>query len=335
MPEDIAEWLIPKFEQVSISGRSISQPDESDTEEDEEDEVFVTKDYMVGFGQQLYQEFAPSSFIRAYETLQNELGNEFKTIQIYTDEPAIPWELMVPYRSNQSLGLSHAMARWIIPKYRSNFTVPNQQLSNQKVYRVTPNYEGNLKLYATAAESRFIGQLFGTRSESVEARYATVKSLLQQTDASIIHYSGHGYARRDNAQNVVDYGLILEDERLKALNWRGMLVGNQNSSLMFFNACEVGLAERTAGFVDGWSQVLTDTGSRGFISSLSELGDRGAAGFSKRFYTELDHQIKINGKANVAELIRQSKLKFNRSENPTDIAYVYYGDVGLEVDIQP
>ncbi|MGK0474036.1 MAG: CHAT domain-containing protein [Candidatus Azotimanducaceae bacterium] len=115
-----------------------------------------------------------------------------------------------------------------------------------------------------------------------------VKQLLQQSNTGFIHDSGHGYAQRDEAQNVVDYGLILQDQRLKALNWRGMMVGKENASLIFFNACEVGLAESSAGFVDGWSKALTDTGSRGFISSLWELGDQGVAKSSQRFYTEID-----------------------------------------------
>jgi hypothetical protein len=331
LPEDIAEWLIPKFKQFSISGRSLPA-NEADDYDDEEDE-YVTKDYMVGFGRQLYQEIAPSRFITTFEQLQATLGDEFKTIQIYTDEPSIPWELMVPTGSDQLLGLSHAIGRWIIPKHRSNFTVPGQHLAADKIYLVTPSYEGNLKLYSTAAESRFIGQLFEDSAELVTAKYNPVKQMLQQSNTGIIHYSGHGYAQRDEAQNVVDYGLILEDQRLKALNWRGMMVGKENASLIFFNACEVGLAERSAGFVDGWSKALTDTGSRGFISSLWELGDRGAAKFSQRFYTEIDRQLKEDSAATVAEAIRKAKLTFNRSENPTDVAYVYYGDVGLKVEL--
>ena len=333
LPEDIAEWLIPKFKQFSISGGSLPGTEADDYDDEEDEPEYVTKDYMVGFGRQLYQEIAPSRFITTFEQLQATLGDEFKTIQIYTDEPSISWELMVPIGSDQLLGLSHAIGRWIIPKHRSNFTVPGQHLTAEKIYLVTPSYEGNLKLYSTAGESRFIGQLFEDSAELVTAKYNPVKQLLQQSNASIIHYSGHGYAQRDEAQNVVDYGLILEDQRLKALNWRGMMVGKENASLIFFNACEVGLAERGAGFVDGWSKALTDTGSREFISSLWELGDRGAAKFSQRFYTEIDPQLKEDSEATVAEAIRKAKLSFNKSENPTDVAYVYYGDVGLKVEL--
>ena len=340
LAENIEEWLIPKFKQFSISGRSLpgtesdSELDEDDLEDDWEDEPeFVTRDYMVGFGQQLYRQFAPQNFKRAFTQLQAKLGEEFDTIQIYTDEPAIPWELMVPERSDQMLNLSHAVGRWIIPKHRSDFTVPQQTLQASRVFLATPEYEGNLKLYSTAAESKYINELFDQKSERIAARYSPVKALLTSATASIIHYSGHGYAQRDEAQNVVDYGLILEDERLKALNWRGILANQTNPSLIFFNACEVGLAEKSAGFVDGWSQALTDTGSRGFISALWELGDRGAAQFSKRFYDDIAQQLESGSQASVADAIKNAKQSFNRTENPTDLAYVFYGDVGLKVSL--
>tara|TARA_R110002072_G_scaffold12295_1_gene53541 strand:+ start:7838 stop:9790 length:1953 start_codon:yes stop_codon:yes gene_type:complete len=334
LAENINEWLIPKFKQFSISGRSAPVADDKIDEDDEEEEFeYVTRDYMVGFGQLLYQQFAPPSFIEAYEELSEKLGDNFTSIQIYTDEPSIPWELMVPKGTDQFLSLTHAMGRWIIPKNPSDFTIPEQSLIANKVYLVTPSYEGNMKLYATASESRFIGELFGQSSENIDAKYSPVKELLLSSNASIIHYSGHGYAQRNDAKNVTDYGLILEDQRLRALNWRGMLYRSQNPSLVFFNACEVGLSETTAGFVDGWSQALTDTGSRGFISALWELGDRGAAQFSKRFYTDLSKQFSEHSEASIADAIRRAKQSFNRSENPTVLAYVFYGDVALKVSM--
>lgn len=328
LPEDINQWLLPKYQQFSRKGRGIS------VEETKETDV-AEKDHMLGFGKLLYKQFAPKSLTESYDALIKKLGDDFNTIQIYTDDPSIPWELMVADNSSEFIGIKHAVGRWIIPKTSNNFNVPNQSLDIERIVIVAPEYSGGKVLEATAKEAQFIKTLqWKTPTEQIDGNYSSIKSTLQSSQTGIFHYAGHGYTTRDVNSNIIDYGLLLEDERLRSLNWRGILNEQTNSSFVFFNACEVGQSEKAAGFVDGWSTTLTDTGSSGFISGLWELGDQGAAEFSRRFYQDLQKQFETTGRASIATAMRSARQAFLETGNPTYLAYVFYGDPALKLHIK-
>lgn len=324
LPEDINLWLLPKYKMFSQKGRGLSLSSEN------KNSALADKDQMIGFGKLIYRKFAPISLRETYTELKHKLGKDFKSIQIYTDDPSIPWELMVPDNTNNFIGIKHTVARWIIPKTASDFSVPTQQLNINGVRVVVPEYSGSLKLTATKEEAKFIVKLpWKNSAKMVKANYASLKTELQKEKNILFHYAGHGYTERANNGRITDYGLILEDAKLRSLNWRGMLGDQVNSSFVFFNACEVGQSEKAAGFVDGWSSTLTDTGSSGFISGLWKLGDQGAAEFSRRFYQNIETQLQKEGRASVALAMRVAREAFLEKGNPTYLAYVFYGDVAL------
>src|SRR5262249_37008318 len=59
-----------------------------------------TKDRTIpllrGFGRELYRRSAPPSFKEAFWRLRDLRGAKFQTIQIYSNNPVVPWELMRP-----------------------------------------------------------------------------------------------------------------------------------------------------------------------------------------------------------------------------------------------
>lgn len=62
---------------------------------------FLSTPFSSAIGDILY-DIAPDCFKKAYWQLHDVLGDKFQTIQIYSDEPWIPWELMRPVRTNIS-----------------------------------------------------------------------------------------------------------------------------------------------------------------------------------------------------------------------------------------
>ena len=75
------------------------------------------RDRAEGFGEQLYDNYAPDVFKRAFWELVKTQGKNFRTIQIYSDNPDIPWELMRPVHEDGTgrqnfLGVDYSIARW-------------------------------------------------------------------------------------------------------------------------------------------------------------------------------------------------------------------------------
>jgi len=60
---------------------------------------------MRGFGRELYLRFAPAGFKEAFWKLFDKLGSRFKTIQIFSDNPILPWELMLPIRTTERMSV--------------------------------------------------------------------------------------------------------------------------------------------------------------------------------------------------------------------------------------
>jgi hypothetical protein len=72
---------------------------------------------LEGFGEALYQRFAPARFKEAFWALRDRLGESFDSIQIYTVDPVLPWELMRPHRDSEQagfLGAAVRLGRWHI-----------------------------------------------------------------------------------------------------------------------------------------------------------------------------------------------------------------------------
>src|ERR1035441_8968570 len=101
-----------------------------------------------GLGRELYEQFATPNFRKALEQLRAgpaaNGGFELRTIQINTNNPALPWELMVPCADQSCgfLGVDYQVARWHIsdrtPAERTG-SHPDQFRSPQRPQRVPGN----------------------------------------------------------------------------------------------------------------------------------------------------------------------------------------------------
>jgi CHAT domain-containing protein len=101
--------------------------------------------------------------------------------------------------------------------------------------------------------------------------------------------------------------------------------------LVVLNACDSGEEQKVGSFIDGWASVLLETGASGFIGGLWPLGDKGAAEFSKEFYEDLNSALKAGRAVSVADLLRRVRGQFSITDDPTFLAYVFYGDARLQI----
>ena len=325
-PKVLSQWLddyygyFTRASQNMITLASYGQSTQSEKEQN----IALLK----GFGRQLYEQFAPQEFKNAFWALKDKLGDEFDTIHIFTDDPLMPWELMIPSRGNEELdflGIDFQIARWHISENPAQLDRPSQSLNMQKLLAIVPDYPDD-PLFAVSNELEVLQNITGFRR--VSGRYAALSQLFKnaETDNSLIHFSGHGIVQKTR-RGLTRYAIKLEDGKLDLMTWRGLMPRHhQTHPFFFFNACDVGQAHHVANFVDGWAPAVLEAGASGYIGGLWPLVNKGATAFAELFYQQLEAILKTERPANVADLLRKTRKRFYENGDPTFLGYVYYGD---------
>lgn len=294
-------------------------------------------DLAKGLGRQLWSEFVPRELQDVFWRLRDLRGARFRTIQILSNDPLLPWELLRPHRTKADgtveeldfLGLEYEIARWHVSEGGAQLGRPPQRLELGEVVAIAPSYAGGEALPAAAAEVKALARLATPRT--VEGRLAPLRALFGGAPDGIVHFAGHG--RLVDGQGQPGYALVLEQgQALDVDAWRGIgAVRGGGHPLFFLNACELGQAQQVAGFVDGWAPAVLDAGASGYIGGLWPLGDSGAAAFADRFYAALARDL-AQGRAGVANALREARRGFYETKDPTFLAYVYYGDPLFELE---
>lgn len=292
---------------------------------------------MRGIGRELYRRAAGPLFDSAFWKLVDleQAGDfKFRSIQIYTNNPAFPWELMIPNNGKRSrdgfLGTEFDVARWHITEDVSAHDKPRQRLTLRQVAAIVPSYSGAMALPHQSDELSVLKQMNGFRQ--VNAQLSGIKQLLNNPPEGVVHFAGHGVAA-PTPNGTVDYSIELDDNTaLGLMVWRGLVHDDaRHHPLYFVNACDVGQANRLVNFVDGWAPTVLDNGGSGFIGGLWPLSDTGAAAFATSFYQGLNDAIKTDGSGVVSKLLKDARQEFFKSGDPTFLGYVFYGDVNLSL----
>ena len=84
-------------------------------------------------------------------------------------------------------------------------------------------------------------------------------------------------------------------------------------------------------FVDGWGPAVLRSGASGYIGALWAVDDAVAAKFATEYYKDLERQMMQGTAYPAAILMRTRKSVYDSTGNPTALAYIYYGDVNLQL----
>nr|VFK59662.1 MAG: CHAT domain-containing protein [Candidatus Kentron sp. TUN] len=273
---ELTAWLGSKYAKFSgYSVRGVALADKPDAPSLNEEAVSM----MRGVGKKLYRKFAPAVFKKAFWELVDKRGEDFRSIQIITNNPRLPWELMIPRREDGTderdfLGLEYQIARWHRPHPPLAF--PPRSLSLTNLMVIAPEYEGPDRLPGQAKELEALEVQEGYRK--IDGRFDALETLFGELPSGIIHFSGHGLVK-EPSKGVHEYFIRLENGKELDLDaWEGLLPGQvRTHPFFFFNACEVGQSHRVANIVDGWAIAMLETGASGYIGPLWPIGDKGAA----------------------------------------------------------
>jgi hypothetical protein len=279
---------------------------------------------LKGAGVQLFKATPPEFQKLFWEMI--DAGKAPKTILVVSDDPYVPWELMVPRRLGQGaietrapLGVEFSVGRWI----RGDYTSPPQEIPLQKTYVVAPSYvmqSKNLK-YAPQ-ETAFVCSTFKPSRSIDPADFDNIEAALLDKGITLLHFICHGAADatqqtvylRDMVNNLSGSVVEGSDNFVNALY--------RDHTFVFLNACEVGRAAPALVGVNGLPATFLRLGASGVVAALWSVKDDLAHEVAEKFYTTVVQQPQTP----FAEILRDIRAKAYAGEaEDTYAAYCFYG----------
>ncbi len=279
---------------------------------------------LKGAGVQLFRATPPEFQKSFWEMI--DAGKPPKTILVVSDDPYIPWELMVPRRrvagkveTRQPLGVDFCIGRWI----RDDYTSPPQQIPLERTYVVAPNYviaSKNLK-YAPQ-EAAFVCSSFKPSSAVDPADFDKIEEALRDKGVTLLHFICHGTADatqqtvylRDMVNNLSASVVEGSDEFVTAFF--------RDHTFVFLNACEVGRTSPALVGVNGLPATFLRLGASGVVAALWSVKDDLAHQVAEKFYNTVLQQPQTP----FAEILRDIRSQaYTGSAEDTYAAYCFYG----------
>ncbi len=240
-----------------------------------------------------------------------------ETVQIISDEPKIPWELMKlkhrkptgGWESGKYLCEAFAVTRWLIAMTGS------LKLPVRDIALVVPR-DSELPESQTEREDILALAGSGRRVREIVPVYQKVIEALQAGEHDAWHFCGHGSADATDPDRMIFQlldGDQLHPEDIKAHG--GSLEPRQ--AFVFLNACETGECGFSLTGLGGWAHAFLHAGAGAFLGTLWSVDDRAASVFAKEFYR------RFLGGEPIAEALRQARFRI-RDLFPGDPSWLAY-----------
>jgi hypothetical protein len=281
------------------------------------------------YGGQLFDELVPDKI----QAILWENRDEIDTIQVFSEDPFIPWELVHLKKPNGKLPAEErflanmGLVRWLDGAAWPPDTIEVRQ---GRAIGVIPEYPAGSRWELTepAYEYKYIANLFGATKAA-----PTVSNIIKLIETpgqfDLLHFAGHGLATQEDIANAK----IVLDVQKRNGDWTPVPLSSTtvgqycklredkgNRPIVFLNACQVGRAGYQLTGIGGFSQAFLKGGAGVFVSSLWAVGDEPARTFTEQFYGALK-QGKTVAKATIA-----ARKKARAAGDATWLAYVVYGD---------
>lgn len=278
-------------------------------------------DALRGAGKQLFRA-APEIFRRTFWRIIDE-NRPLETISIVSDEPYIPWELMIPHDDSHDdrapLGVEFAVGRWID---QTSIAAP-RRIRLPDSYAIAPAYAKPLEKARDEADSvvkQFGGQVIDP------ATYTHIRTCLHEHMAGLIHFACHGTISSSGEQEI----LLDDDATLAPAEVEGSVFASDVRSvrpLIFINACEIGRQAPALIGVGGFSATFIRIGASGVVAALWSVKDTVAREVAQEFY----RRVKAEPNAPFSVILRELRARAyggpdGEPGEDSFAAYVFYGD---------
>jgi len=291
-----------------------------------------------GAGIDLYKA-APPNFQEIFWKLVDSAGKNFRTILVVTQEPTVPWELMLPFQGTRNggnyrerdlpLGVEFTVGRWIREgppgsdeEYDlSAHVAPPQKIGLCNSYGIAPEASGLKPLaHALPEVEMVIHKVPGKRINP--ASFKQIDTDLAAEGRSLMHFACHGAAGTSVAQ-------VIHLDAYEKLNSVGVkqMVGFKAAfpakrPLVFLNACEVGRGVPALVGVGGFAAAFIELGASGVIAPLWSVKDEIAHHIACTFY----ERITMNPAVAFAAVFQELRKQAYVSGEDSFAAYCFYGD---------
>jgi len=264
--------------------------------------------------------------------------DEIDAIQVISDVPLIPWELMAlvpppgeapPADPKLKFLGDLGLVRWLPGVPLPGRTIG---LSGARSHYVIPTYvRPGANLPGAAEEQGMLTQAL-PGIQPVEATSLSVEQFLQGAggDVDVVHFACHGLAEQKAVLNsyllmagfpgtTADDPLTVDQVKASAC-----FAPKGGRSLVFLNACQTGRDGEgiagVAGFADAFVRPLSGRGAAAFVGALWSVTDSLAQGFATTFYDRLKQGDTL------VKAIRAARQATQTGDDFTWLAYTVYGN---------
>jgi hypothetical protein len=278
-----------------------------------------------GAGKQLFRA-APEVFKKVFWELIDS-GSPLKYIAIVSEEPYVPWELMIPRRmldggipeTLSALGVRFAVGRWT----SKDVAAAQQRISMTDSYVIAPKYAPNRALPHAQDEAAYVIARFpGKPIQPVD--FQNIVRTFKTGGRTLVHFACHGSsgAAGKQAIELENSTTLASDVLLGVTDVETAL--REKQSFVFLNACEVGRGTPALSGVGGFAESFIDMGASAVVAPLWSVKDGIAHEIALKFY---DETLK-NPQLSFAEILSGIRARAYDPQigEDTYAAYCFYGD---------
>jgi CHAT domain len=283
--------------------------------ENTDDLPHVIDTNMEALGRDLYDELIPDKL----KDLYWKISDSIKSVQILSDEPWIPWEIIKPWRelddgkADEDLFLCErfSFSRW--------FPTVKEKMG-QEIKKVKVVIPSDTKLNNPLAELEFIkkiGRNYGL-SISSDSSYEEVMYTFENGGYDLIHFSSHG--EYENKNSIFSFIELENRVKIRPTNISGRYItfGRANP-LVILNSCQSGVQGFSLTGIQSWATRFLGVGVSVFIGTLWSVSDEASLRFTETLYNQLSQGMAVG------EAVKAARVECKRTGDPSWLAYVLYG----------
>lgn len=281
------------------------------------------EDNIRAIGGQMFDQLIPEKLQKALW----ESRNKIKSVQVFSLEPFIPWELVFlkpPGQRRADPGSRFlgelGLLRWVYSSYPPS----RLRIRTKRALYVIGKEIPQRPLPNAQAEAAMLKKLFDARA--LDPDVSKLNQLLQKPDAfDLLHICCHGTAAGEDFSQAQLF-IEGEGETLKATTvQQGADLAKEGAEyrpIVVLNACESGRANREFVGLGGFAHAFVGAGAGLFVGSQWSIGDSPALKFIQAMYEALKSSKR---QLTLSEAVTQARLKARGDQDATWLAYVVYG----------
>lgn len=257
-----------------------------------------------------------------------ELGRGSATLQVFPEEPGIPWEILrLPPAADRKDGVFPFLADVFALSQWPGDGDPPLHLGAKRIALIAPE---DSDLPEATAEVAHLEELAGNGREVVRipARSDAVSEALTAGGFDILHFTGHGVAPGRNPER---WSLVLEGgETLNPVDLAsGLGETGSRPPLVFLNACHSAREGWSLIGIGGLAAAFLEAGAGAVVGANWAVADAAARAFAEELYRHF-----LAGTP-IAEAARRARrlLRERVASVPTSLAYTVLAHPGARCSV--